>query len=246
MYYLIEKLRGVAAITLLMGSTVLAQTSGSDRVCALARFDQEFRQSLAQDDAGRLALLVNYPLRVNDGRGSYYIKDPASLQGHLDEIFTPALRLAVASQKTDLSNCSTDQFMYNRGVVWVDATPQGYAIFAINVPTEDTRAEPAPQVKFACRTKSQRAIVDRLENGALRYRSWSQGRSLTQKPDEEISGGKESLEGTGACAHGIWSFQSGDQRVVIEEIGCGPQSDEPENAIGQLLISGEKGSEQSL
>lgn len=90
-------------VLLIFATSAVAQSSpapavsqGSEqKTCALLGFEKELRDAVSKEDVGRIALLADYPLRVNDGRGSFYIHDPASLFGHFREIFTPTVRNAI-------------------------------------------------------------------------------------------------------------------------------------------------------
>ena len=203
--------------------------------CNLLLFDRELKNAAEESDAGKVALLVSYPLRVNDSRGSYYIKDARTLQGRFGDIFTPSVRKAISSQKIDNSACNTDRVMYGNGDVWVWLTDQGYAITVVNLPGQQ-RPAGAAEIQATCRTGEIRIIVDKAPGGALRYRAWDKGHSLMQKPDTELTDGKETMEGTGVCTHRLWSFGRYEKNISVEEIGCTEDSP-PANAIGRLVTS---------
>jgi hypothetical protein len=204
--------------------------------CDFAIFNKELMGAIEGSDAGKVALLVNYPLRINDARGTYYIRDAASLQGRLGEIFTPPVRAAVSTQKLDTSDCHPDRFMYGRGDVWVELTDQGYAITAVNVPDSGGHPPDAARVRVTCRTDKLRIIVDTTRKGIVRYRAWNEAHSLSQEPDAELMDGKETIEGTGACVHHIWWFSQGEKQFSIQGLGC-DENPPPANATGQLVTA---------
>lgn len=221
---------------------LLSQPSPSQQVttggkCVFASFNEELNAAMKELDGGKTALLVAYPLRVNDPRGTYFIRDAGSLQGHFSEIFPPAIREAIATQEIDSSACKPDRFMYGNGDVWVTLTGQGYAIEAVNVPGGDNRNTDG-RVQFTCRTNGYRIIIDLGTSGTLRFRAWQSGRSLMQKPDTELRDGKQSMEGTGVCAYPIWTFNDSGKRVSVEGLGCfGDSNSPPPMATGQFTAT---------
>ena len=224
----------LAAIALLLNRAAIAQSRATHQGCSLATFDAELRSAMRSGDAERTALLVNYPLRVNDGRGTYYVKDAASLQGRFKDIFTPAVKTAVTSQQLGPMECNIDRFMYGNGEVWVSSSPHGYAVSSVNV-TDSAELEKRGRMEFSCRSDEYRAIVDNDSTGKLRLRLWGKGRLLFEKPDSELLNGKKNIEGTGACSHQVWTFNSAANDFVVEELGCYPDSNQPPPAaIGQL------------
>lgn len=200
----------------------------------MLKFDNELRDAITTADVARIALLVEYPLRVNDGAGSFYIHDPASLQGHFGEIFTPAVRKAILQQHVDAEDCGEYTMMYGSGNVWVTLYERGYRISSINASTR--REQSKALVEFACRTDVSRMVVDSQASGSSRLRGWNIGRLLTQKPDIELIGGKKEIEGTGSCTHAVWTFRSGATEFHLSEgRACYPDSNEPPaDALGQF------------
>ena len=209
-----------------------------EKTCNLALFGRELNAAMKEGDAGKVGLLVSYPLRVNDERGSYYIKDAASLQGRFADIFTSAVRKAITSQQLDPSNCDPTQFMYGDGDVWVTSTEHGYAITAVNVPGGSEHTGAVGRVEFTCRTDSYRVIVDIGLDGELRFRAWNVGHPLVQKPDTELLHGKAGVEGTGSCSYRVWSFNDGDKRLSVEGLGCfSDRNPPPSAATGQFVTA---------
>ncbi len=89
--------------------------------------------------------------------------------------------------------------------------------------------------KFLCKTQKLTAMVD-LTAGKYSYKVWNGKKALTKTPDLIVSGGEETVEGTGACGHFSWTFKNGTaQYVVNSPVGC-TESTPPKNAIGELDV----------
>ncbi len=240
---------GTVILTVLL-RTALPQTAVVGKNCDLAvlganeaktflAFDRELRSALSKQDAGMMALLVRNPLRINDDRGSYYVEDAASLQGRFHDIFPPAVRQAVLNERPEAIECSYRGIMYGDGVVWVNPTNKGYLIWTINLPaaSRSTRAAVPGNVEFACETKQHRVIVDIGAQGAPRYRAWNKPRPLTEEPSMEVTQGKRTFEGTGPCAHPVWTFTRGSTTFIVEGMDCSSDSDPPpDGANGRLEV----------
>jgi hypothetical protein len=195
------------AAVLLVSRISFSQQPTPEKNCPFVSFNSELNAAMKELDAGKTALLVIYPLRVNDPRGTYYIRDARSLQGRFKDIFSAAVREVIATQKIDSSSCNPGRFMYGNGDVWIALTDQGYAIETVNVAGEDENRNAVGRVQVTCKTEGNRIIIDVDVSGTLRFRAWKKGQSLTQKPYTELHDGKQSMEGTGACAYPIWTFQ---------------------------------------
>lgn len=201
-------------------------------------FDKELRSALSTHDVGAVALLVNYPLRVGDDRGRYFIPDAASLQGRFDDIFTPAVRDVILKQSLDGIFCKSGGIMYGRGEIWVTATGQHrYAIETVNVPAASHEETPKPgKVEVTCDAAKYRIVVESGEDGRPRLRAWTKPRSLTEKPDIEIPHGTDELQGTGPCLHPVWTFKTNAMQFVVEGIGC-TEEQPPAAATATLDVS---------
>jgi hypothetical protein len=209
-------------------------SQGANETATFLAFDHELRGALSKQDAGTTALLVNFPLRINDERGSFYIKDAASLQGRFEEIFRPAVRKAVLDQSPKTAFCSDAGIMYGDGVIWILRTERGYGVATVNSPTLRNSAQSTGyRVEFACQTDKDRIIVDQPQGSTLRYRTWHKPRSLLEKPDLEINKGVKGFQGSGACGSPRWSFTQGTTKVVVEGLGCS-NGDQPEKAVGTV------------
>ena len=197
-------------------------------------FDKDLRGAVKSDDVGKLALLLKYPFRVNDALGSYYLQDAASGSGRLKEIFTGPVRDAVANTRVESVWCNYTGITYGHGVIWINPDGDGYAIGAVNVLPGGESSNTG--LAFVCNAERHRVIVDHGPDEKLRYRAWNKPNLLVDKPDLEISNGKETLEGTGPCVHAIWVFRSGLTEFKLEESGhCGP--DVPHAPTGRLVVS---------
>jgi hypothetical protein len=218
----------------------LAVLGGAETKSFVA-FDRELRSSLSRQDAAVMALLVKYPLRINDDRGSYYLDDAESLQSRFQEIFPRAVRDAVLKQGPETVSCTSSGIMYGDGVVWVNPKGDRYAVATVNLPegTHSSKTQIAGRVEFVCDADKHRVIVDTEANGAPHYRAWNKPRSLTEKPDMEISKGKKDYEGSGPCAQIIWTFTTGVTKFVVEGPGgCHEDSHQPPaDTQGRLKVS---------
>lgn len=202
-------------------------------------FNQDLREAIKNQDAGRLALLIDFPLRIDDDHGAIFIHDAASLQGHFELAFPPAIRQAILSSTRDDIWCNYAAIGYGDGSVWVNVTDRGFFLMTVNLPpgksnpTQETHA-----VSLACNTKQTRILIDATKDGTARFRSWGFSRSLSDAPDSEIGGGTESVEGTGPCAHRVWTFKNAKTQITLEAPGCyGDNDGPPQGAQAQLSIS---------
>ena len=58
------------AAIFLLSQTLLSQQPVTKKNCAFASFSRELNTAIKEQDAGKVALMVIYPLRVNDERGA--------------------------------------------------------------------------------------------------------------------------------------------------------------------------------
>jgi hypothetical protein len=256
----VRRLIIASAAAMLLTYPCFPQTSKVGDSCDLAvfgqhdakdflAFDSELRFALSRQDVGALALLVEFPFRVNDSRGSWYVHDADSLGARFQQIFPPAVRAAVLNAPAETSLfCTFAGISYGKGTVWVnlfeDAAEgkpkiQRYLVEAVNLP-EPVSSKPAAtgSVEFVCHTDKHRVIVDIGPGGGPHYRAWNIPRALTEKPDLEIPKGEKTVEGTGPCSHDIWTFMSGTTKFTLSKLGCFPDSNQPpRGARGQLVVS---------
>jgi hypothetical protein len=123
---------------------------GATETKSFLAFDRELRSSLSRQDAAMMALLVKYPLRINDDRGSYYLDDAESLQLRFQEIFPRAVRDAVLKQGPETVSCTSSGIMYGDGVVWVNPKGDRYAVETVHLPegTHSAKTPIAGRVEF--------------------------------------------------------------------------------------------------
>lgn len=202
------------------------------------QFDREFRYALSNGDAEVMAVLVNPSLRVNDNRGTYYLKDARSLQLRFEDVFPIKLREVVLKERPEELECLPNGLMYGDGNVWVEFTGQRFAVASVNIPASFNRTESSSKVEFVCNADKHRVIVD-ASGDVLRYRAWSKPHSLLDKPDLEILGGRRGSEGSGSCRYSTWSFARAGVTYSLEGPGgCFEQGHEPpSDSSGSLTVS---------
>jgi hypothetical protein len=218
-----------------LGKSCNLAAVGATETKSFLAFDRELRAALSKQDTFTMAFLVKYPLRIYDNRGGYSLNDPAALQSHFQEIFAASVHAAVMDQKPEDFFCNAEGVMYGRGDVWVDRTAVGYAIKVINLP--ETGAAPSSKIDFACNADKHRIVID-SQSGAVRYRSWDRPHALSDKPDMEISTGKQGFEGTGPCAYQVWTFSRGATQYRVSGLGgCSHDPSQPTDARGALEVT---------
>lgn len=224
-----------------------AQAGGPGKEAFLT-FDRELRAALSTQDAASLALLVDFPLRVNPpDRATISLDNQAALQVRFQEVFSPAVRKAVLNQKTEEVFCKYTGIMYGRGELWIQAIGQGNvehsAVKTVNLPSSGKKAWSeswslkAPRVEFACNTERDRLIIDANKDGTVRYRAWNKPRSISDKPDIEVPSGTERVEGTDPCTHAMWTFRHSNTEFVVSELGCNEVNSVPAGATGEHVVS---------
>lgn len=221
-----------------VGSSCDLRVFGEKNTEKFLIFDHDLRKALETRDVGKLGLLIDFPLRIADGRGSYYIHDVRALEGHFEQIFTPAIRTAILATKWDGIECNYVAIRYGeKPVIWVDAIDRGFFLSGVNLRDDGTGDwEAEKHAGLACVTGEWKVLVDSNKKTAVRYRAWKNTRSLFESPDVEIASGKESVEGTGPCAHREWSFQTSSMEVHLEEPGCYGEVAPPSNAQARLTV----------
>lgn len=203
------------------------------------RFDGALRSALAKQDAGALALLVQFPLTLNYGDAHISLNDAATLQLRFAEAFPPALRSAVLAQKPDALFCKYDGLMYGNGELWANLVGEGKAqqfrITAVNLPDAAASSDKpdATKVQLACSTDKFHILVDGKDD-APRYRSWNKPHAPPDKPALELKG-EVGGEGTGSCFHRIWRFKNANADYVLSEPGC-TESKVPDKAKAELEV----------
>ena len=198
---------------------------------AFLRFDRELRAALNDNDAGKLALLVTYPLRVNDPNGNYLIEDAASLARRISSVFPPQLRAAVLAKPAQSLSCTPQGVMYGNGEILVPFPDHGYGISTINLPGEDKRSP--DQVQFTCNFNKGRAVVEGSGDKNLKLRLWTSARLLTDEPNVQITNGSSQMEGTNECARRLWTFEKDGTHYRLEQLGC-TEATPPNGAVGRF------------
>jgi hypothetical protein len=216
---------------------------GAKDTAQFLAFDRDLRAAIEQRDMAKLALLVEFPLRVDDDKGAIFIHDASSLEGHFDQIFTPEIRKTVLSSTRDTIWCNYSGIDYGNGNVWVNVTDKGFFLMTVNLPAVyETKVATGRTLDLACHTDKLRIVIDSTKDGTPRYRSWSFARSLGDVPDLEIAKGESKFEGTGPCAHRSWTFHAGKAEISLEDAGGCVEVEPPKNATAELFVrvGGEK------
>lgn len=72
---------------------------------------------------------------------------------------------------------------------------------------------------FVCRNPDLTVAVSKARGGTFAYTSWKAAGSRS-RPDLRLAGGRESVEGTGACRHRQWTFRNGSYAYTVAQGGC--------------------------
>lgn len=198
-------------------------------------FDRDLRAALQAENAAALAMLVEFPLSLNHGDGAKTaFVNPTALILRFREAFPEDVRTAVLQQRASELFCNARGIAYGEGRVWVEVSggpkrPQ-YRVATVNLKTlDDDRAR---TLAYVCETEKHRVAVD-SDGDWARYRAWEKPRSPIEPPSLELLG-SQSVEGSGECAHPVWTFDDAGTRIVVSEGGC---SDEHDEAVtGDLSI----------
>lgn len=223
----------VADDTKLNESCDLSRFGYLDKETFLA-FDQELRAALDTEDTVALSLLVDFPLQVNGtSGGSIAIVGPSTLQARFREAFPEAVRAAVANQKVDEIFCNWTGLMYGNGLVWVSEIGHRYAVRSINIPPPSTGRRSDPdQIARVCDAEKHRFVV---KNGG-QVLGWTKPRSLQIEPDIDAVASTR-YEGTGLCAHAVWTFDFEETTFTLSGLGCSSDADPPpDHANGSLVF----------
>lgn len=210
------------------------------------RFDAALKEAVGRGDMGALALLVSFPLRVNEGSGSVLqLANPAALDAHFQTVFSQKIRAAIATQKNERIWCNGDGLMmYGDGVIWVRSIRIG-AQHELRVAVVNTAAPASAESAthrvpaFVCSTERLRVIVDEGAGGAARYRVWNKPHMPPDKADLELVG-KADFDGHGTCATRIWHFINGNTEYTPSDPpSCGADNETPAASIG-IVIAGKQ------
>ena len=210
---------------------------------AFGQFDKELRVAIARQDAVALAFLVKFPLRVNDRGGTISIDNAGALKTHFQGVFTPAVRKEILRAASGDVGCNIEGIGYGLGVIWVNPSEQGYAIWSVNrdvVPSYLRSSRNSRKINYICQTQTNRIVVDTVADGELRYRAWKKPRPVMGVPDLEIAKGVGTFEGTNFCAVPIYTFKSGSAVYRLGGgLGCFGDSEPgpPKGATGSLEVT---------
>lgn len=247
--------RRCAALAVLLWiafATVAAAQPEDEYHASFRGFVRELQAVLKADDPQALALLVNFPLRINHGDGGVTSLDtPLTLVQRYAEVFTPAVRKAI------LDSAKEEDFIFRGsdvgiglGSAWAEqyAGEEGDTFFRLKVinltPPGPDPAEGKMRLAFACLTRKHRILIEnRASDGAARYRVWNRPKSPLEAPDLELEHGKSGWEGSGVCATQNWEFPAGGVTIRVAELACG-SGEEPAGAIGELTVTKKDGSTQ--
>jgi hypothetical protein len=180
---------------------------------------------------------VDYPLHLDHEDGSVTSLDnPRAVQTRLEAAFPRAVRTTVLESDAKSLFCKAEGAMYGDGAVWValvgEGTAQRYRVISVNLPDGDPPGG-APAVDFICDAARHRVVIDTSRAGAVRYRAWTKPHPLTDPPDIELAGAVRG-EGTGSCAHAIWTFKGPKAVYTVTERGC---SEAATDDIGELRVA---------
>jgi hypothetical protein len=218
-------------------------TAAAKNFLTFDKFDKELRVAITKQDAVALSFLVTFPLRVNDAGGTISLVDAAALRTHFQEVFTPAVRKEILSEKNDNVGCNAEGIGYARGVIWVNASERGYAIWSVNrdsVPPYHEKYWRTTKINYICQTQTHRIVVDTVASGVLRYRAWNKPRSVTGAPDLEIAKGDGTFEGTNVCTYPVYTFKNGMVVYRVDGgLGCWGDNEPspPKGATGRLEVT---------
>jgi hypothetical protein len=231
-------------VTLMVAGGAAAEDSPTppDAASRFAVFDLDLRQALARRDAPALALLVQFPLRLNRADGSTLaLESPRTLQAELDLAFPPAVRDSILATRPDELIWKAAGVGYREGIAWAELIDEDgeerYRLKVVNYPLGGAPPPPAagPRLEFVCNARSHRIVIESVGE-APRFRAWARSRTLAEAPDFDIQGGTRIDEGTSPCNHSIWKFASDGSTYTVSQLGCGP-GDEPAGAIGEIVVN---------
>lgn len=240
----------IPARAALAGDTVLGESCDLKSVFEVTDkqdfldFDASLRAALKNGDPSALALLVKFPLGLQDADGSSIaITDAATLQSKFDLAFPQSVRDAILKLKpTDLWCNYVQAFYHGDGVqmnieqVDVGASKEFRVTSVDRIPSSNPLTNADRQIRFVCHTPKHRILIDQTGTEKLRYRAWVKPHTFPDKPDMEIGTGTETLEGSDICGHAIWTFKNGKTQYQVSELGCTDGS-EPKGSIGSVEVT---------
>jgi len=205
-----------------------------------AAFVRALRGALARHDATAMALLVQFPLHLNQDDGIVTSLDNArALEEHFDQAFPPELRAALAKAKGDdwwLKSGPEDLGIAN-GTLWAKLVghekTEHYLLTTVNLQRDPASGSHPKGLQFACQTEKHHIVIDTVAKDKVHYRAWNKPRFPPDAPDMEVVGTVD-FAGTGVCAHRIWTFTKDAATYSLEEEMCGESP--PEGATASLEV----------
>ncbi len=172
---------------------------------------KSFIENVKSDNKEAVAEMVAYPLKreypIPD------VIDKADFIKRYNEIFDKTLKNEIANSNTtkDWSDMGWRGIMLNQGNVWMDFDGR---LTSINYQSQaeidlkkkliaDQKKQLDPSIAFfqkpicILETTKFRIRIDNLGNENYRYASWSIQKTMSEKPDLVIMGGKLVVEGSG-------------------------------------------------
>ena len=237
-----------ALFWILIGRLSFAQDAGLSECpqdsMQFASFEHDLKLVLSKPDPSAMALLVGYPLRVNDkSRGTILVESADAIVARFQEVFPSEVRASVINEKRNAAaRCGGTGIMYGSGTVWVSVVGKGlashYAVTTVNMPGNKAQAARGPKIEFICHADQQRVVIESDAKGVLRYQAWNKQRSVTERPDRVVTPGALRYEGSGVCAYPVWEFGSGNTSFSVSGLGCYSASTQPpDGARGALKIT---------
>lgn len=201
-------------------------------------FDKQLKSTMRSGDPVALSFLIQFPLRVNSENGTTSIDDARALQSDFARLFPSGARARIVAARNNDLVCNLEGVGYADGLVWAEETERGYRLVEVN--QQQTKAETSAQkngkVRFICKTKTHKIVVDELAGGTLRYRSWNSPHNVSDAPDMEVRNGAENIDGSGQCAASTYTFKNSSAVYSVGELGCTDGS-EPNGATGELNVT---------
>jgi hypothetical protein len=182
----------------------------------LSAFFRSLKRAVARPDVAAMALLVEYPLRLNyaDG-GTTLLDNPRALETRFDETFPPDLRNALAhATEADVGSWVEDRVGFLHNALVAELTGNGntrrYRVTDVYLPFTPFKPWQRTEhgLQFACETQKHWIIIDTVA-GRPRYRAWNKPHFPPDEADMEISSGMS--EGTSER----WTFTQGDTTYTL-------------------------------
>lgn len=193
------------------------------------------REAMASPAVDELAAIVAFPLSVSSRDPQYgqvrtrHVENDAELREYAGAIFAEHFRKRILKSAAGDVICRTGLLGLGNGLLWAKPGEDGRLRIA-SVNNDEFRWEGMATAEvLRCEMSGHLIVVDR-PRARVRFRLWAKGRSRSDKPDLTIDGGEEDVEGTGACAHAVWTFRRAGIKYVVREEGCSDGAGPPDRA----------------